>query len=347
MLKRALLLAALGVLGLTGLAFLAEAAPPRQATAAPLAVGDPAKGGYLARLGGCAGCHGQNYAGQRADGTAGAPFGITLTAPGGGGTAPASNITPDAETGIGRWSDAELVRAIRDGIRPDGKVLYPGMPYARWHTIADDDMEHLVAFLRSNPAVQNKPPARQLQVEPAQPRFSAPSPKSSPGESAGRGEILITVANCANCHTPRTAEGTLDPSKYLAGNILGTGATAQAAANITPDRATGIGDWTVEQIATAIKLGRRPNGTALSGAMATQINNRFQFLSDTDARAVALYLKSIPAVQNRPAALLPAPAAMPRTGDDAPVLPMAGAAGLGALALGLGWLGRRRASSPA
>ncbi len=330
-----------------GLLTLAALTAPPQVTAAPPGAGDPAKGNYLARLANCAGCHGQNLAGQRADGAAGAPFGITLNAPGGGGTVPASNITPDLETGIGRWTDAQLISAIRDGVRPDSKFLSSVMPFATWHAIANDDMEHLVAFLRSNPAVSNKPPARQLREEPVAARFAAPSPTFSPGESAGRGDMLVTVARCANCHTPRNPDGSFDVTKGLAGNILGTGPNPDVASNITADRDTGIGAWTVDQIAAAIKLGQRPNGTALGGAMATQIRNRFQFLSDTDARSVALYLKSIPAVQNRPAAALPAPpAALPRTGEG-PVTPMAVvlAASVGCLALGLGWVVRRRASA--
>ena len=331
---------------------------PERATAAPVAQGDKEKGAYLARLGGCVGCHGQNFAGQRADGTPGAPFGIALA----NGTVPSRNISPDSETGIGRWSDQDLMRSIRDGIRPDGSVLSPIMPYNRYHAIPDDEMLHLIAFLRSNPPVNNVPPARRLQQEPARPQFAAPSPQSSPGEGAARGQLLVSVANCANCHTPRLPSGQLDTAKNLAGNILpprsqlNPGSDPEVVANITPDVDTGIGDWSADQIARALTTGRRPNNTEVKGAMANIVRTTYRLLSDSDARSISLHLKSIPAVNYRaemavtaapaPAAATPAapaaPAALPRTGDiGAPTLAML-LAGFGMLLAGSAVTLRRR-----
>ncbi|MBM2826830.1 MAG: cytochrome [Dehalococcoidia bacterium] len=340
-----------------GAALLAGLAGPTAAEATPSGAGDKAKGEYLVRLVGCTGCHGRNFAGQRpggpTSGPATAPYGTTITLPGGAGTVPVANITPDPETGIGAWSDQDIIRAIQDGVRPDGRILHTSMPYGTYHAIPDDEMEHIVAFLRSIDPVKNKPPARQLQTEPREPSFAASSPRFSPGEGPRRGELLVTLARCTGCHTPRLPDGSVDRSKFLAGNVLRPpGQDPEPVANITPDPETGIGDWSVEQITRALKTKLRPNGKEIKGAMADQIKNRFQYLSDTDARSIALYLKSIPPVEYRaeealqPAGSTPAPSSvpapltLPRTGDRTSSSALLLVA-LGALLAGAGWLTRR------
>ena len=114
-----------------------------------------------------------------------------------------------------------------------------------------------------------------------------------------RGKYLVTLAGCSDCHTPGTFLGKPDTARFLGGSDVAfevPGLGAFAGANITPDKETGIGKWSIEQIVTALKTGKRPDGRTLAPAMPWQ---SFAFLSKNDATAIAMFLKSVPAVQHR------------------------------------------------
>jgi mono/diheme cytochrome c family protein len=262
---------------------------------------DPERGKYLFQVSGCATCHGQNLAGWRAGGPnqqpQSAPFGELFVGP--YGRVPASNITPDPETGIGSWTDAQIAAAIRDGQRPNGELLMPVMPYQQYHLLSDQDTADLVAFLRTVPAVRNEVPARTLQGPvPAPPALPAP-PAEAPTEGVERGAYLVNaVAACAHCHSPKTPTGFADPGRHLSGQIIPREPEEEIAPNITPSEARGIGKWTEEDIARLLKTGFGPEGGRVGGLMRRAVEGPpwggFDQLTDADLQAISAYLKSIP-----------------------------------------------------
>ena len=274
------------------------------ASAASGSAGDPVKGQYIfAAAGGC-GCHGANLAGYNPSGP---PFGENFTGP--FGSVPASNITSDKDTGVGNWTDAQLVDATRNGIDDGGHTLFPIMPYMALHFMSDADAADLVAFLRTVPAVSNKVPERQLSgpVPPVPPL--PPPPATAPATGPARGKYLATVVgDCNACHTPQTPQGAPDMSKMLAGGVLPReGGTFEVGPNITTDAPTGIGYWTNQDIVTYLRQGIGPNGRTADGLMGEVVAGGFRGLgynqlTDQDAAAIAAWLKTVPAVHNVPKA---------------------------------------------
>ncbi|MGH7774311.1 MAG: c-type cytochrome [Candidatus Binatia bacterium] len=205
------------------------------------------------------------------------------------------NITPDPETGIGGWSDKQVMDAIRFGKRPDGQQLSMGHPYYYFSGMADEDAEALVAYLRSLPPVNRSYPPRQ--VKKPVPVFSLGNPPAkTPSGGPERGKYLAeNVGKCNYCHGP-PYESPPDMSKYLAGRKDPT----RLNPNITPDLETGIGKWSVEEIANFIRTGVRPDGSKAGSIMANLIKNGLKNITVEDASAIALYLKSVPAVKHKP-----------------------------------------------
>jgi mono/diheme cytochrome c family protein len=277
-------LAALCLLVLTHLA--AHAADPRLVT----------RGAYLADAADCAACHtdsehdGRPYAGGRALAT---PFG-TFYSP---------NITPDPETGVGRWSGAQFLRALHDGVRPDGANLFPVFPYPSFTRITDGDAAAIWAYLRSLPPVrhENRPPElpfpfswRSLQTVWKRLFFTPGRFHPTPGRSAewNRGAYLVTaLAHCGECHTPRNFLGAVEESRFLAGTAHGP--DGRPVPNITADPDTGIGDWTVSDILGLLADGQMPDTHFVGGAMAEVVKSTSR-LTEADRRAIAVYLKSVP-----------------------------------------------------
>src|SRR5215472_16259803 len=204
-------------------------------------------------------------------------FGVVYTA----------NITPDAETGIGKWTDAQIITAIRRGERPDGSKLFPIHRYKYLSNIADDEIEALVAYLRSVKPITSSVPPRSLKI-PVPMRTIVAAPKIAP-----------RAGHCAECHTPRRFDASTDDTKFLAG---GPGPERSLAANITPHVETGIGRWTEAQIARFLRTGVKPSGQEASSLMRTVIvgtSAGFKDLTEADALAIARYLKTVPAIENR------------------------------------------------
>jgi mono/diheme cytochrome c family protein len=266
------------------------------------AAADPVSpGAYLTNAAGCEDCHtdrehgGQPYAGGRALAT---PFG-TFYSP---------NITPDPETGIGRWSDEQFLRALRDGVRPDGANYFPVFPYPSFTKITDADMRAIKAYLFSLPAVRQADRAHDVSF-PISWRFLQngwkllffspgpfrPTPERS--QAYNRGAYLVTaLAHCGECHTPRNWFGATEPGSFLAGNPHGP--DGKKVPNITPDPQTGIGNWSEEDITTLLKTGQTPEFDFVGGAMGEVVRNTSR-LDDADRRAIAIYLKSLPAIRTQ------------------------------------------------
>lgn len=215
------------------------------------------------------------------------------------GVAIAPNITPDRDTGIGAWSDAEVVRAIREGKSRDGRTLGPPMPFYLYRRLSDNDAYAIVAYLRTVKPIVNKVERSRytirLPAEYGPPVGSVPEP---PRDPVKYGEYLAgPVAHCSDCHTPRNRDGVPDPHRLLAGGFLFTGPWGTSySANITPDRETGIGRWTDGQIVAAI-YGVRPDGRRLLPPMPSDYYAAG--IAEPDLKALLAYLRSVQPVRNR------------------------------------------------
>jgi mono/diheme cytochrome c family protein len=220
-----------------------------------------------------------------------------------------SNITPDAEHGIGQWTDEEIARAIRVGTLRSGSVEPPVMPYQEYAGMADDDLRDLVAYLRALPPapVANQPhqvklPLPRLAFRAWRILFAGHTvpPEKAPTEIVARGRYLADhVAICGDCHTPRTRFGALDEAMYLAGTADGPG--GDAVPNITPDDKTGIGSWGVDDITSLLQMGMKPDFDNVQGAMAEVIDGiaggpGYGKAPQGDLKAIAEYLKTIPPI---------------------------------------------------
>ena len=246
--------------------------------------GDPAAGAYIATQVGC-GCHMNRDLGALAGGNEfEVPTGVVY----------ASNITPDPETGIGNWSAEEIVAALRMGAEPDGEQLHPVMPYMRLSALSDKEANDVAAWLLSLEPVSNVITESTLSEAPAAFTPAAEALAEPPSDPVARGQQLVTLANCAGCHTPKNEDGSAKADMLLAGSPL----REEFAANITPDAETGIGNWSEADIAHYLLMGMEPDGKQVEGAMAQQIERRFSKLTEGDANAIAAYLKTIPAVVN-------------------------------------------------
>jgi mono/diheme cytochrome c family protein len=290
------LLCAALVIGLLGWASVAAA----QGT--PSSPAEVARGKYVfGATGGC-GCHtapkGQiNAGGRKYDG----PFGTVYS----------TNITPDKQTGIGGWTDDQIIAAIRLGRRPNGERLLPVHPFPVFNGMAEEDLRALVAFLRTTPAVNRANQPKKITVPLFETVFlptwlaafaprETPPPKA-PTSGIARGEYLVkAVGHCGECHTPRTMTMASDNTRFLAGTAKGP--EDQAVSNITPDPDTGIGKWSVEEIADYLGGGLKPDGDVAGGLMGEVIEGTlagYKHMTRADLVAIAQYLKSIPAVRNK------------------------------------------------
>jgi mono/diheme cytochrome c family protein len=288
-------------IGLIAITVLLHAASPALAASAA----EIARGKYIfGATGGC-GCHTEpkgaaNAGGRKYEG----PFGTVYS----------TNITPDTKTGIGGWTDEQIITAIRLGRRPNGERILPVHPFTSFNGMAEEDLAALVAFLRTVQPVNRPNTPKKITVPMFESVFlpawlmtfaatETPRP-AAPVAGAARGEYLVrAVGHCGECHTPRSATTmAVDNSRFLAGNPKKTGPEGQATPNITSDKTTGLGDWTEEQIVTFLGTGKRPDGDVAGGLMEEAIQGTlagFKDMTKADLQAIARYLKSIPAVTNK------------------------------------------------
>jgi hypothetical protein len=269
------------------------------------------RGGYLVnQVCACGACHTTRDGGhiatepERTDAFLGG--GNTFVAEGMSAGIWISNITPDVETGIGAWSDDEIMRAIRDGVAKDGHFMLPFMPYDAYQRMSDEDVRSVVVYLRSVPAFkQPKPRApNQLDLVPRilftkigvqmhPPARNVPAPdKADPIKG---GEYLTGIAACATCHS-MTKKGPrkFDDPRYLAGSegpFTDPGFGKVWASNLTPDRETGLGRATPEQIKQAIRTGVRLDGKRMAPPMSIMIAH-YSGIAEDDLDAMVAYLKA-------------------------------------------------------
>ena len=206
-----------------------------------------------------------------------------------------ANITPDRETGIGSWSEADIKRALVDGVRPNGSQLAPIMPYGFYKVFTTADLDAIVAYLRSVPAVSNKvqaplyKAALHAETPPGAEKQVAAADLSDPVK---RGFYQVTIAPCMECHTPRVN------GKSDFGNALGKGGEefkgpwgVSVSRNITSHREKGIGAWSDAEIKRAITQGVRKDGSPLKPPMGYPMYAR---MTDADLSDVVAYLRTLP-----------------------------------------------------
>lgn len=250
------------------------------------------RGRYLTVMGDCVACH-------TADG--GKPFagGLTVETPFGALVSP--NITPDPATGIGNWTSADFLRAMHSGVDPAGHHLYPAFPYVYYTRVSDRDVLAIRAYLETLQPVVNKVVTNQLPFPfdvregvavwnelNFVPGLFRPDPKHTP--EWNRGAYIVTgLAHCGLCHTPKTASGGDDNSRYLQGATL----EGWYAPSITGDKRTGVGSWSLDEIAAYLRDGHNSIAAA-SGPMREEIEHSSSTWTNEDLHAVAVYLKDLP-----------------------------------------------------
>jgi alcohol dehydrogenase (quinone), cytochrome c subunit len=258
-----------------------------------------ARGAYLAKAGDCIACH----TAPRGKPLAG---GLPMTTP--LGAIYTTNITPDPDTGIGRYTEEDFARALREGVAKDGHNLYPAMPYPSYAKINDEDMHALYAYFMHGvtPVKEaNREPEMKWPLNMRWPLklwnavfLDKGAYQNKPGKDVAwnRGAYLIQgLGHCGSCHTPRgiafQEKGLNETSSaYLTGSVLDN----WFASNLTGEHNTGLGRWTEQDVATFLKTGANEHASAF-GSMTSVINNSTQELTDADIAAMARYLKSLPA----------------------------------------------------
>lgn len=250
------------------------------------------QGEYLARAADCKACHtadgGVPYAGGR-------PFVLPI------GTLYSTNITPDPETGIGNYSDADFLNAVHKGIGKGGARLYPAMPFASYTYMTDADAAAIKAYLFSLKPVHAPAPANTLgfpfnqralmgvwalMFNPDR-RFE---PRTARDPAWNRGAYLVeAMAHCGECHTPRNLAQALNQRKKFAGAVQ----AGWRAYNITSDERSGIGAWSAEDLAHYLSTGHADGRATATGPMGEAVDNSLQYLTPGDIGAMVAYLRSI------------------------------------------------------
>ena len=303
--KSLLVLLVLALLALVGIAVIAWMLPGPLPTATTASTGkegaapNPAtrvinRGEYLARAGDCVACHtepkGKPFAGGRAMPT---PFGALYV----------PNITPDDDTGIGKWTADDFYRMMHTGVSRDGSLLYPAMPFASYTKVTREDSDAIHAYLMSVPPVrqQNRPHElkfpfnnRDLLLGWRTLYFKEGeyTPDNNQSVEWNRGAYLVQgLGHCAMCHTAINALGGSSEAKAFEGGMIPN--QNWYAPSLTSNGEAGLGNWNLQEIADLLQVGVSHRGTTY-GPMAEVVYNSLQYLSDEDVKAMAVYLKSLP-----------------------------------------------------
>ncbi len=259
----------------------------------------------------CAGCHNgrdwSKFSAPSEPGQIGAGFAFPaeLGLP---GTVAASNLTPDRETGLGGWTDGEIVRAIREGVSRDGRALFPFMPYPQYRSMSDEDVFAVVAYLRTLPAVKKRQPVSALdfpvnllmkfQPRPVDGHVDAPARSSR----LAYGEYLVKMGNCIECHSPMERGEIIAGKEYSGGREFPVGGFTVRSANITPDEESGIGRWSEDRFVAKFKdygnmnLENAPKHTQANFTLMPWVE--LASMREEDLRAIYTYLRTVRPVYN-------------------------------------------------
>ncbi len=281
---------------LTVAVFIAAcAAPIGQAAAQGADAATVKRGEYLARAGDCIACHtlpaGKTFGGGRPMDT---PFGTLYT----------PNISSDKETGIGKWTAEEFFAMMHTGKSRDGSLLYPAMPYTSYTKVTRADSDAIYAFLMSTPAVHqpNRPHELRFPFNRRELllgwrslffREGAYEPDASQSAEWNRGAYLVEgLGHCSMCHTAINALGGNVKSKAFEGGLIPI--QNWYAPSLTSNKEAGLGDWSLDDIVGLLHAGVSNRG-AVYGPMAEVVYDSLQYLTEEDVRAMAVYLKALPA----------------------------------------------------
>lgn len=272
-----------------------------------------ARGKALVVAGDCTSCHTADPAkpfggGKRID----TPFGAVYS----------PNITPDRDTGIGAWSEQDFYRALRFGVAPDGSRYYPAFPYPNFTKLTRDDIFAIRAYLGTLAPVKNKAPAPSLWF-PLNFRvvmrawnllFFRPGilePDQAKGTAWNRGRYLVEgVGHCGACHTPKNILGADKRGRHLAGGRV----DGYFAPRLDGATRSGLKSWSVDDLVEYLESGRNAKSHAI-GLMAEVVVSSTSKMSDADVKAIAVYLKSLPAGSPELAGPAPTEAEL-KTGKD-------------------------------
>lgn len=266
------------------------------------------RGAYLARAADCAPCHstpgGPPFSGGRAFNL---PFGTIYSA----------NITPDRTAGIGAWTDAEFIRAVKHGQSRDGDRLYPAMPYPSYAAMTDDDVRAIRAYLQTVSPVSARTPANTLGFpfgwRPlmgvwnwffAKEGEFRPNTDRSPAWNRGA-YLAEALGHCGDCHTTRNIGYGLNNRRKYAGAVTG----GWKAHNITSDKQAGIGAWSDAALTSYLTTGFAPGHGAANGPMGEAVDHGLRYLTPGDIQAMIAYLRTVPAIGGTTEALQTRPAA--------------------------------------
>jgi mono/diheme cytochrome c family protein len=301
-------LAILAVIGAAGF-WLATSPAAYEAVRAdgrntPTAARNVDNGRTMFHAGGCASCHAVPGESDRTK----LGGGLALHSP--FGTFYVPNISPDPKDGIGSWSQAAFIKAMREGVSPDGRHYYPAFPYTSYQRMSADDLADLFAYIKTLPPVSGRVRDHDLpfpftvrrglglwKLAFLDGRALEPDPSKSPEWNRGR-YLVEGPGHCAECHSPRTLAGNIESGKRFSGGPDPEG--KGFVPNITSDK-SGLGGWSKGDIAELLKTGFTPEYDAVGGSMAPVIKNTSQ-LSDADRAAMAEYIKSLPPVPSPPRA---------------------------------------------
>ncbi|HPG10093.1 MAG TPA: cytochrome c [Chitinophagaceae bacterium] len=220
----------------------------------------------------------------------------------------AKNITPDPETGLGSWTDDEILRAMTKGISKNGDTLFPLMPYASFNMMAKEDLLSIVAYLKTLKPIKNAVPARQSMI-PMSMAYPVEAVQASidgnvrppKTDVVKYGGYLVTVADCAGCHTP-FEKGQPDFARMFGGgNTFHFDQFVVTSANISPDSATGIRSWTEEMFVSKFKMYRDHKSYDYDpGKLNTVMpTSDFAGMTDEDLKAIYAYLRTVPPISHK------------------------------------------------
>ena len=204
-----------------------------------------------------------------------------------------SNITPDPETGIGRWSEAEIRRAIQEGRRPDGSQLAPIMPYASYRVFLPDDLNSVVEYLRSVPAVRDEVQRPEYKAPPHVeyvPNSDKPPREADMRDPVKRGFYLATIGHCMECHSPMAGDRHDYANLARGGQEFRGPWGISVSRNITSDPEKGIGKWSDAEIKRAITQGIRKDGTPMQPPMGYAW---YASMTGADLDAIVAYLRTL------------------------------------------------------
>lgn len=307
-LKSALVCAAAVLVGCAGGAIRPTTSEKVQATPERLA-----RGQYLVNtIGACGGCHTGRKGGSMLE-----PEDMDRHLGGGAWLEDGAvglwmpNLSSDVETGLGGWSDDEIMRAIRDGIAKDGRILFPIMPYGQYRHLSDEDTRSIVAYLRTVPAVKPVTPKREPQVpfmlsfvvnrgatlHP--PAKDVPEPKREDAVAYGR--YLAQAGHCMECHSMGGTGPRAETDRYMAGSdqpfaLKGVGKVW--APNLTPDPETGLGKYTSEQLERSLRTGLRLDGKPMAPPMSSLMPH-YALIEKQDMDALVAWIRALPPIKNQ------------------------------------------------